>query len=224
MTYSTPHIYTRLLFDINGTEEVAQTGFRAHTPGMTDAVAVARLASLGTTYLAQVAADYQAEIMDETLFGFASYGRFVGIEAAALDISGDYLTEKIQLDITPRAGSKAQVAAQCTTVLGLRSGSSFGRANYGRMYLPYSQPDVVGGTPQVSTANAGFMAAAGASFLSAVNDRLGAIDPNLRVVIMSSVGSGTTKEVTSVAVDTITDTQRRRTRQLDSTYATSPLT
>lgn len=218
MPYASSSIYVTFRHTINATDEVAQTGLHISIPaGWSEALALDALPLFGAR-ADDLATAWSSNIWGESLFRLGNYGRFVGVKVAALGLAGQYLTDAVELDVTPVAGGAADVAPQSSTVLSFRSGSSFGRANYGRMYVPYSQPALTGGSPYISGTNVPFLAAAAAGFLNDVNAIAESEVTGARVCILSPIGAGTTKVVTTVGVDNVLDTQRRRSRQLQHTY------
>jgi hypothetical protein len=113
------------------------------------------------------------------------------------------------------------------TVLSLRSGSTFGRANYGRCYIPgvisSYENGYYGGT------NTQEMATQFRTLINGINNYLqNDVGPlgisTFRVYNLSSVGTGTSKPVTSVWVGSVPDTQRRRRNNQTELYTQFPVT
>lgn len=222
MPYATASLYATWHHTINGTDEVAQTGLHISGTGFDDADAIAAASALTTPQLTELA-DAWLEVWSESLFRCANYGRFVGVRVAPVGVGGLELADARELDVTPVAGPSSGAIPQASTVLSLRSGSSFGRANYGRMYVPYSSPELAATTPYITASNVPFLADAAKAFLDRVNVVATALGAGLGVSILSPIGPGTTKSVLQVGVDRVVDTQRRRSRQLEHVYTFSTL-
>ncbi|MGV1089627.1 MAG: hypothetical protein ACOYBX_16765, partial [Mycobacterium sp.] len=136
-----------------------------------------------------------------------------------VDTSGHYITAARQVPTASAiTGGSTNVAPQLSIEVGLWSGSKFGRANYGKMYLPHTRMLLDPGTPRVSAANASTTATAMAAFITGLNGSAGGWTGTPEVQVMSRVGSGTTKTVTTVRVGRVIDTQRRRRDRLIEDY------
>lgn len=93
-----------------------------------------------------------------------------------------------------------QIATVVTTLTGRP-----GRSYRGRCYLPPVTTAAMIGTNQLSTANATLLCNAYAGFLQGVHDSSSGAHP-----VVSSSRLGAMTPITSVQVDTVFDTQRRR--------------
>jgi hypothetical protein len=206
-------VLVNLLFSDVSSDERAQTGYSVTDPSDTGFDAAAHLADLPSGFGNSLAALYTT-LASNPIF-WAEYSTLVGVKAAALDTNGEYIAEPRTWEIsTPPFGSINNVHPQLTVVLSLRTGMTFGQANYGRMYLPHSFLALPTDESRASLTAATAAAALGADFINDVNSLHGVTPPG-QVCNLSAVGTGTTKAVTFVGVGRVTDTQRRRRAQLD---------
>lgn len=125
-------------------------------------------------------------------------------------------------------GSVGPTAFQLAAVISLRSGATFGQANYGRMYIP-----CVGGNQiangRFSDAMCGTLADNAKTFVDAMNTYAestahGTGFSTFHVRLLSKVGTGTSKLVTNVEVGNVPDTQRRRRNNLAEAYTNRIIT
>lgn len=113
------------------------------------------------------------------------------------------------------AGSNAH-PPQVSVVASLTTGTRRGNATHGRMYLPLTAVPITSSDFTIPTRDRQEIANAVKGLL---NDSLGAIaDVSLDPVVMSNIGSGTTRTITTVAVGSIADTQRRRRNRFTEQY------
>jgi len=224
MAYDRQSIKVDWTWTIDGTDEVANTGFHlSNIAGWTGAAA--KLTAIGSTvgwgtdlYAAMVTC------IGGGSFNWADYSTLRSVRVAALGTDGLYLVDPLVFESeTPTTGSAGQVHPQASIVLSLRSPSTIGRANYGRMYMPHVRGSLQTASPYMSSLTTGAIAAAGAGLLddvtTVINDNAG---DEVLPVIMSAVGSGTAKGVTSVLCGQVVDTQRRRRNRLQETYSSTP--
>jgi len=224
MAYSGQFLRVSWLFDVLGTEEIADTSLNYTTaPGWTGAVA-----ALGELAAGDVGPSVSGDLL--TLLAtsggrWADYSRHTGVKIAAVGTDGHYLTDPyVWEDATPSTGIAIGNPIQCTTVLTLNSGFALGKGNYGRMYLPHFYMSGLTASPYTDSSQAEDLADAGAAFLNAVTDDINDLTTAvLFPAIMGQTGSGTGKGVTEVRVGNVTDTQRRRRNRLTETYAVTPL-
>jgi hypothetical protein len=224
MAYSNQFISLRWLFRIIGTDEIAVTGLNYSTaPGWTGAVAALGEMSAGATAPALV--NRMATLMGTAQIQWAEYSRLVGIKCAAVGTDGHYLTDPLIFeDDTPAAGASLQTLPQGAIVVSLLSGFTLGAGNRGRMYLPHCHAGIVAGSAQSDDATVAFIATAAGTFINGCTDDINAdTTATLFPAIMSQKGAGTAKGVTSVAVGTVNDTQRRRRNALIESYVTDAL-
>lgn len=224
MPYPKESLKISWLFAIAGLSEVADTGCHVSTLGGAAFNSSAALAAVTNANMDSLLADY----MQMITFGGGNimfdFGRLTGLKIAALDASGKYLgAPKTRTITTGNAGTLTNGKAQLTEVLTLWSGLTFGRANFGRMYLPYTRLANNGGQPTSTTAQTVGLATAGATFIGQINTLANTWTAGAGVVNLSAVGAGTVKAVAFTRSGTVTDTQRRRRKQLIELYDTEPV-
>lgn len=217
MAYDRQALLISWLFDILGEDEVAVTSL--HVSGTTSFDAVAALGGLSTADQDGLQ-NLMSTLMSDDDFQWGNFSRATGLKVAALDTAGHYLTDPIVRDIvSPASGSATGlVFPQDTVVVSLRSPSTFGEANRGRMYLPHISINRVTATPFMNGTNIAACATAAQTFLNGVNDITNTGSDPAVIQIMSSKGAGTSKAVTSMAIGNVLDTQRRRRNRLTEQY------
>jgi len=213
VTYLRAFTLISFLHRIPGSDELAQTSLHITAP-TTDPYPASTLQDNWLLAGASVAAGY-VELWGASDIINASYSQFFAIKFAAVGTDGHYETDaEIYTLPTAVSGTGSDVLPQSTVVISLRSGSSFGDANFGRMYLPYTRGDNAS-TWQMSVARAAGIAGVGANFVAEINATAQGIFAGSRVCTLSRKGLGTIKLVEVVGCGRITDTQRRRREQLD---------
>jgi hypothetical protein len=214
VVFAQESVAVSLLFRDISSDEIAQTGYRV-TNSAAPFNAVAHLASMTSTFATSTQTGYAA-LMGFATLQWAEYSQLYAIKAAALDTSGDYITDAVVFELaTPTDGSANNVKPQLATVLTLWSGSRFGRANFGRMYLPHCALALPTDESRTSVTIADGFSSSAATFLDAQNTLHGALTSPGAIHVMSSVGTGESKPVLQVGVGRVTDTQRRRRNRLD---------
>lgn len=146
--------------------------------------------------------------------------RLNSVKVAPVDEDGRYIDnmDSVIYDWeTPLAGSTGTAhPPQVSVVASLTTGTRRGNATHGRMYLPLTGIPIDGGDFTISVSSRQAIANAVVGLL---NDSLGTIaDASLDPVVMSNIGSGTTRTITTVAVGSIPDTQRRRRNRFTEEY------
>lgn len=143
---------------------------------------------------------------------------------AYVDLDGTYLADPLTKSAT--AVSPPQTTTmppQVAYVVSLRSGSTIGRANYGRMYIP---------TPSwLPGQNAGVATAAEVTnartamktLLTSSRTALQTAIPGCQPLLMSKLGLGWTRPVASLGVGVVLDTQRRRRSKLNEAMTLTAL-
>lgn len=172
-------------------------------------------------------ADFQslvAGMIGSSVFGVSQGVLCTWVKAAGLNLAGEYTDEPSIREFAAVAGGGAGASAaspQDSLAITLWSGSTFGKANYGRFYLPWNTLNV-NVTTGVITLNPS-AATDAAAFVDGVNDWFATLPGTLdaKVCNMSKVGLGTTKQVTQVRVGNAKDTQRRRRNNITETYLTA---
>lgn len=143
------------------------------------------------------------------------------VKVAPVDRDGRYIDnmDSVIHDLeTPLSGGNGTAAhpPQVSVVASLTTGTRRGNATHGRMYLPLTGVKVNGTTFTIATNDRQTIANAVKGLL---NDSLGTIaDASLDPVVMSNIGSGTTRTITTIAVGSIPDTQRRRRNRFTEEY------
>jgi hypothetical protein len=105
---------------------------------------------------------------------------------------------------TPGTSAAAQLPDQCALVVSLLTGIP-GRTKRGRLYLPPMSAGLMNGNGQLSSATCTTVAAAMAAFFNGIRTSANGAQP-----VVASATAGTKTPLTSVRVDSIVDTQRRR--------------
>jgi len=148
------------------------------------------------------------------------------VKVAMVGVDGDYaeLSWNPQMrEVTPpAAGSSSAVGLpQASLVVSYQSGFSFGYARAGRGYLPPLPTAVPSNSSgQIANADAESIRDDMVDLIGNLNS-LSASVPGLGVAnasIMSQVGAGTTREIQSVRVGRVVDTQRRRRSGIAEAY------
>jgi len=216
VTYSGQFIKVSWIFNVLGTDEVADTALNFTTaPGWTGAgAALTEIAggSIGADVLGNMTTLL-------TALGWADYSTLVAVKFAAVGTDGSYVSEPYVYEaVSPPVGTQANTPPQLTLVASLRSGFTFGSGNYGRMYLPHTAPALESDTPYISASAASAIADYIKTFVNdTTSDINGVTTAVLFPAIMSNKGAGTGKGVTQVGAGRVIDTQRRRRNKLDDT-------
>jgi hypothetical protein len=224
MTYATQMLSINWLFRINGTEERAQTGLMLRPLGFASSLEVLN-GWIGTTTVASGLCTHMSNLW-ATASGLlrGEYASLYGIKIAALSNTGAYVAEPYVYSMpTPVTGGSANVPPSSTVCVSLNSGLTLGRANRGRMYLPYTLMAQGVASATATTTTTTTVANATKTFINAVNNTCTTALPGASVVIASSVGSGVNRPPTNVRAGSINDVQRRRRNRLPEVYSTAIL-
>jgi len=218
MAYDRQFLKVDWIFRIDDTDEIALTGL--HITGATDFDAEAALVAYNNTVSGELLNDLMGVMLTTAPYAWADYSTITDIKVAACDTSGHYLVEpKIYSPGTTNGGTLTQILPQSTSVLSLRTPTTLGKANYGRMYLPHTIVPLDNGTPTATFGSATAAVALAQTMLDGVNNIFNAgAEPGI-IQIMSATGTGLSRPVTRCAVGTVNDTQRRRRNQLQEVYA-----
>ena len=142
------------------------------------------------------------------------------VRAASLDPAGHYTTDPVHYDGTGTpggAGTGNGASPQDSLCITLYSGSQFGRANYGRLYLPWWSQWVA--TSNGRVINPDGLDTPVQTLMNGINTwAAAALSSTARIRIMSSVGSGATKRAAVARIGDVKDTQRRRRAQIRESY------
>jgi hypothetical protein len=139
---------------------------------------------------------------------------------AVLDLEGHYADTPIIAEQTPVPGGAGAFpfAPQLACVVSLWSGSTFGRANRGRSYLPppWQWLDSAEVTdPRPTQAMCDSLRSQYRLWLSQVDGEVGTVALGVFPAIMSKIGTGTTKPISKIAVGRVIDTMRSRRQALE---------
>jgi len=161
----------------------------------------------------------------DSKIGFQAYLDWVRLSRQGLDskdLGPAAIAEYTEAQPGGGGSTTAAVAYQVAAVFSLRSGGTFGTANYGRCYYPQpifpiaangkwapGQEPLINFRVMIDAIN-------GTSFGNGVGSAL-------QVSNMSAVGSGTTRKVVEVRLGDVPDTQRRRRNALTEVYQTQPI-
>lgn len=226
MPYPKPFVRISWLFTVQGTEEVAETGLHISTLGTAPFDAVAFVNSL-TQANGLALAGYMTTMLNgaTNALGWATYSNIVAVKAADQDVTGHETVAPFAWNSpTPYDhGSVTNTLPQSTVVLSLRSGGTFGRANFGRMYLPHTVMALSGSTPRAAATTTTQVVNLARTFCGSVNALVATKLAGSGIVNISQVGAGTVKPVTLVEVGDITDTQRRRRNRIPEIYSSVAL-
>lgn len=110
-----------------------------------------------------------------------------------------------------------QITNVVTLVAGVR-----GKGRFGRIYLPPQGFDV-GAEGLIDNTQLGTMFSAVQTLLTSLSNRPG-LDAGWHLAVAGRTGSGTLREVDTLKMGRVADTQRRRRRSLDESYATAAFT
>ena len=224
MPYPKQFLKLSFSFTVDNSDEVADTALSISTPLSAPFDAAAALSAWTLTDLTTLATSYNSAVTASgTGFNWAVYSNLVAVKLAAVGVDGHYLTgPKIQAGLGYQ-GTVASVPPQNTVVLSLWSGLTFGRANYGRMYLPHTTLQFTTGGYGCSSTVANTIATAFKSLFTDITSIANGHTATAGPVIMSSVGTGTVNTVNRLRVGNLVDTQRRRRNRLNEVYSTVTL-
>jgi hypothetical protein len=214
MPFSKEHVKLSWIFGITGTTEIAETSLNITTPTGSPYDAEAA-AALMTSADADTLSGDLFGMMNSSDFLWGDYSSYVALKVAAINTAGHYLADAVVYPRTGHAGTHNNVPPQDSLVLSLRSGSSFGEANFGRMYIPHTIAALDTSSARMSVAKAVAIANAFQAFITQVNTMMDSQVAGSGVAIMSQKGSGTTKLPTLIGCGRVIDTQRRRRNRLD---------
>lgn len=218
MAYDRQQLRVDWIFRIDDTEEVAITGLSIS--GGTGFNAVEALADIDISSVGSYCINQMAALLEPAPIAWADYSYLTDLKIAALDVNGHYLTDaKVYTPTTPPHGDLTQIVPQSSVVVSLRSPTTLGRANYGRMYLPHCLLPLASTRPWAGSATTEAAVADAATFLNNINDTFNAGDNPGVIQIMSQKAPGISRAVTRVAIGSINDTQRRRRNRLQEAYS-----
>ncbi len=220
MSYDREHLYLTWGGSLGTSSgpEIWQNGVRIMapvgdpTPGMPDATSLQDVFDNGLSPLHSAAT-----------FVISNHAWLQWVKAVKIGTDGAYAGEPVSYSATAVAGgstvTSSRTGMQDSTVISLWSGLTLGKANYGRIYTPWSESTVDQNTGRVPSVTTDFQAALAADMIGYINTwATGLPNPGL-VAIMSKIGSGVSKYVNYVRVGDVRDTQRRRRDGIAETYS-----
>lgn len=169
-------------------------------------------------------AEYATRIGPALATWFADGGRMA--RTATLDVvkvnnigpDGHYVdpvTHQFNVPGSVAGAAAAAAPSFCSVAVTWETGLSRGHAHRGRMFLPnYIFPP---SGAFVDASSAAGVIATGMALLSAVNATEDSAGTLVRPIVVSSIGAGTTNEITAVSADNVYDYQSRRKNRLVST-------
>lgn len=153
--------------------------------------------------------------------GIGALAQLSWLKAALIKTDGHYAEDAKFVSFAPiTPGVTTQLSPQDCYVVSLRSGQSLGDANYGRMYVPTPTWGVGQNGGLITEVQAAGARTAARTMINALTGvfRTNSNDA-FRPVIMSTKGTGKTKEITQIGVGRVMDTQRRRRNKLNEATA-----
>lgn len=225
MAYDRQHLLITWRFGIPITDEIAITTLKLSNaiPGWSASAALAELAPLTT--VGDALLDAMGDLMETTQIQWAGYSHLQGVRVVSVNEAGVEDLDALERAIgTDRVGTANTTIPQSSVVMSLRSGSSIGSANFGRMFLPHTALGMLPGEPASTTGTTAIVVAAFRGFLNVVTAAVnGAVSIDVQPFIMSNLSPKPSKPVVQVAVGTVNDTQRRRRNALIEQYSSLPL-
>lgn len=146
-------------------------------------------------------------------------------KAALIQPDGTYVDDPVvaeRVALSGGAGSTSAASPQDSLVISLFSGTHFGRANYGKLYMPWWSANVLTTTGRINGGVAGLVHTC-ALLIDGINSWAATTIPPAQVMIMSKEGIGTAKKPLFVKLGDVKDTQRRRRAQIRENYAVEAL-
>lgn len=222
MTYPGSHLLVSWLFSVMGTDEVAVTSLRCTNPSDPFAFMAVDAQAQVTSATLTALATAMKNLLTGPSFQWGSYSQIVGMKVASIGPTGHYITDPAVGDVIPTMPGASNIPApHDSVVITLDSGTSFGHATKGRMYLPHCRnATATTGSPFMGGVTT--MLAAARVFLGAVRTTLIALPGAPEPAILSSFGAGTANRIIQLSMDNVLDTQRRRKEQLKATRSFLP--
>lgn len=143
------------------------------------------------------------------------------VKIALLGKDGHYKTEPQDLHLAPWPGQIGTLASgpQDSVCVSLWSGSTLGKGNHGRFYLPWNGCNVDRGTGRLASTLIPNIVAAWKTALRAIETSINNSGPGSSTVKLYILGpQGSAKAVSHIRVGDVMDTQRRRRNALHEQY------
>jgi len=221
MAYDREFLKLSWLFTVNTTTEIAMTSVNLSViPVWTGALAALEEIDDLSTGLGQELINNMATLLGTTGLNWAGFSVLRDVRLAAVGMDGAELADALEFtDTTPPVGTSATTELQDTVCASLRSGSTFGSANFGRMYLPHTRLSR-GSGPTSDSSVTGPIATAFRLMLNTCTSQINVLTtPTVQPFIMGNQAPKPSKPVINVAIGNVTDTQRRRRNQVQETYS-----
>lgn len=222
MAFTQPHYYFTFGGNLITAAEIWATGWRVK-PNDGAPTGAELLTNLANINVNDMLIDCQDFISTKTADGyFASFSSATSVswaKLAVIDTSGKYVGDPKVATGTKRVGSggTSTPPPQLAVCVSLWSGSNFGRANHGRMYLPCPQPylsDISATTGQTPSGNAAYLRDSVKTLISHATGEVSTILMPCHPVIMSQRGLGETKPLLQISAGNVIDTMRSRRNNL----------
>jgi len=222
MAYDRQFLSLRWGFSIKSSEEIANTGCNFSLNSLPFLTVATNLASIDISVLGPQLLGRMQSLLTGTVFTWFDWSQLRYIRIAAVGTDGHEIGDaKIYEETgTLVSGANSQTGVpQASVCVGLRSGSTTGGANYGRMYIPHTRFNTPSNLAVAATSTASSGVTVFKTFLSGVKTDLDAqMVTDLVPFVMSSKVGQASKPVAQIAIGCVTDTQRRRRNRLEETY------
>ena len=175
---------------------------------------------VGIAGMASDIADVVAPVFTDSGSFTSDVAFFDIVKVAAVGPDGHYVlgSDPDVLDAGPGGGgngSLAHVAPQLCTVVTLRTVASRGHASRGRFFWPGAAYETLDDSGHISVSAADSMRDKFQTMLIGINGVLAAAySADMKISVMSRLGSGVAHAVNALEVGDVIDTQRRRRRQI----------
>ena len=208
------------IFNIEGTDEIANTSLNFSDPGFTTLDAEVVLADLDWTVTGPAMATRMTTLLGSVNIRWADYSELAAVRVAAIGTDGLELAAPKLHTVAPTVdGTAGDVNAQSTIVLSLRSNVFGPGANFGRMYLPHTSFALLTNSPLADPTDVSAFATACDTFIEGCNTDMNVtIAAPVDAMIISGITGRESRRVNQIAVGNVTDTQRRRRNALPETY------
>lgn len=224
MTFSQAHYHLTFGGHQMTNAEIWMTGYRQCPNAATSAAEL--LDNLSSISVSDILTECQNFIKTTAPSGYyASFSSATSVEWAKLAVigtDGKYVGDPkvATANRVTGGGGIAAPPAQLAAVVSLWSGSSFGRANHGRMYFPLPvawMSDIVPTTGQVPIATVNNLRDSAKKLIQTTSGEIKTVGVPSFPAIMSARGLGDAKPILYVGCGPVPDTQRRRRNALVDT-------
>lgn len=217
MTYPGSHLLISWIFGVVGQNEEAVTSLRCtNVDDPFGFIAQDAQAAVNSAFLTTLAGA-MSNCLKGTGFTWGSWSELKGMKVASIGPQGTYLGDPAVGDVIPSLiGTSSTGTPEQTVVLTLESGTAFGHATKGRMYLPHVKNATIG-TPAPFMGGVSNMLNTSKTFMTSVRTACLTLPGGPQPAIISKYGSGTARRIVSLSMDNVLDVQRRRKEQLKGT-------